>query len=105
MLSPLLLVLTIILLNYVLRKCTDGYKLYKSQEKINHLMYLDNIKLFARKRKKRIGNLNTGNEDIQSEYRDRIWHRKMRHASNEKREMTHDGANRTTKSRKSQNTQ
>ena len=32
-------------------KCTGGCKLYKSQEKINHLMYMDDIKLFAKKEK------------------------------------------------------
>ena len=35
-------------LNHILRKCTAGYKLSKSQEKINHLMYMDDIKLFAK---------------------------------------------------------
>ena len=39
------------LFSYVLRKCTAGYKLRKSQEKINHLMYIDDIKLFATKEK------------------------------------------------------
>ena len=38
-------------LNYILRKCTDGYKLRKSQEKIYHLMYMDDIKLFAKTEK------------------------------------------------------
>ena len=28
---------------------TAGYKLSRSQEKINHLMYMDDIKLFAKK--------------------------------------------------------
>ena len=32
-------------LNDILRKCTSGYKLTKSQEKINYLMYMDNISL------------------------------------------------------------
>ena len=35
-------------LNHIIRKCTAGYKLRKSQEKINHLMYMDDIKLFAK---------------------------------------------------------
>ena len=35
-------------LNHMLRKCTGGYKLSKSQETISHLMYMDNIKLFAK---------------------------------------------------------
>ena len=35
-------------LNHFLRKFTGGYKLGKSQEKINHLKYMDDIKLFAK---------------------------------------------------------
>ena len=72
-------------LNHILRKCTNGYKLSKSQEKINHLMYMDDIKLSA-KNEKEFGNPNTGGEDIQSGHRDEIWHWKMCHANYEKRE-------------------
>ena len=50
-LSPLLFIIVMIPLNYILRKCTAGYKLSKSQEKINHLKYVDNIKLFAKNEK------------------------------------------------------
>ena len=32
-------------LNHILRKCTARYKLSKSQEKISHQMYMDDIKL------------------------------------------------------------
>ena len=39
-----------------------GYKLHKSQENINHLMYIDDIKLFAKNEKEL--NPNTGSEDI-----------------------------------------
>ena len=35
-------------LNHILRKCTAGYKLSRSQEQINRLMYTDDIKLFAK---------------------------------------------------------
>ena len=38
-------------LNHILRKCTAGYKLSKLQGKINHLMYMDDIKLFAKNEK------------------------------------------------------
>ena len=38
-------------LNHMLRKCTAGYKLSRSQEKINCLMYKDEIKLFAKNEK------------------------------------------------------
>ena len=50
-LSPLIFVISMILLNHILRKCTGGYKLTKSQEKINHSMYMDDIKLFAKNEK------------------------------------------------------
>ena len=38
-------------LNHILPKCTAGYKLIKSQKKINHLIYMDEIKLFAKNEK------------------------------------------------------
>ena len=47
-LSPLLFIIAMISLNHILRKCTAEYKLGKSQQKINHLMYMDGIKLFAK---------------------------------------------------------
>ena len=39
-------------LNHIFRECTAGYKLSRSQEKINHLMYMDDIKLFLKNEKK-----------------------------------------------------
>ena len=42
-LSPLLSVIAMMPLNHILRKCTGGYKVTKSQEKINHLIYMCNI--------------------------------------------------------------
>ena len=50
-LSPLLFIIAMMPLNYILRKCTAGYKLTRSQEKISHLMYMDDIKLFAKNEK------------------------------------------------------
>ena len=47
-LSPLVFIIAVMPLNHILRKCPAGYKLSRSQEKINHLMYLDDIKLFAK---------------------------------------------------------
>ena len=38
-------------LNHILRKYTDERKLTKSLEKPNHLMYMDDIKLFAKNKK------------------------------------------------------
>ena len=47
--QPLLLFISVIMpLNDKLRKCTAGYKLSKPQVKINHLIYMDDINLFAK---------------------------------------------------------
>ena len=50
-LSPLIFIIAMMPLNYILRKFTAGYKLSRSQEKINHLMYMDDINLFAKNEK------------------------------------------------------
>ena len=50
--SPLLFVIAMIPLSHVLRKFAAGYKLSKTREKINHLMYMDDIKLFVNNEKK-----------------------------------------------------
>ena len=47
-LSLLLFIIAMMPLNHMLRKCTAGYKLSKSQGKINHLMYMDDFKLTAK---------------------------------------------------------
>ena len=46
-LSPSLFIIAMMPLNHTLRKCTARYKLNRSQEKINHLMYMGDIELFA----------------------------------------------------------
>ena len=40
-------------LNYILRKCTVGYKLNKSQEKIHPLMCMEGIELFVKNGKEK----------------------------------------------------
>ena len=50
-LSPLLFIIAMMPLKHILRKCAAEYKLSRSQEKINHLMYMDDIKLFAKNEK------------------------------------------------------
>ena len=37
--------------NHILRKCTAGYKLSRSQENVNHLIYMDDIKLSGKNEK------------------------------------------------------
>ena len=49
--SPLLFIIAVMPLNHILRKCSAGYKLSRSQEKINHLIYMDDLKLFAKNEK------------------------------------------------------
>ena len=59
---------------------------------------MEDIKLLANNEKKE--SPCTGCENIQSRYRDEIWHRKMCPAYNEKCETTHDQDNGTSKSGK-----
>ena len=74
-LSPLLYVIAMMPVNHIVRICTAGYKLSKSQEKINHLMSMD-IKLFAKNENELETLIQT--ENIQLRYSHRIWNRKMR---------------------------
>lgn len=46
-LSPLLFVVTMIPLTLILRKCEAGY-IYANNTKLNHLLFLDDLKLYAR---------------------------------------------------------
>ena len=50
-LSPLLFITAMMPLNHILRKCAAGYKLGRSQEKVNYLMYMDDINIFAKNEK------------------------------------------------------
>ena len=50
-LSPLLFIIAMMPLNHILRKCAAGNKLSRSEEKINHLIYMDDIELFAKNEK------------------------------------------------------
>ena len=60
------------------------------------------IKIFCQKRK-RIVNSNTICDNIQSRYRNGIWHRKICHACNKKLQTTHIGRIRTSKLSSHQN--
>ena len=66
-------------------------------------MYMDDIKLFARKWK-RIGESNTNNKNIQLDNRNGIWHGKISYTHNQKWKKTNNGRNKTAKLRKKQNT-
>ena len=94
-LSPLLFAIVMMSLNAIFRKCTSGQNPRKLQGKNPQLHVHGRYQTVWQKRK-RIGNLNTDCDNIQSRYRNGVWQRKMRHASNEKRERD----NGTAKSRK-----
>ena len=81
-----------------LRKCTAGHKLHKLQEK-NQLTYVYGRHQTLCKKWKRIWNPNSGRDGIQWLLKDRIWHRKMSLAHNEKRKTINDRRNKITKSR------
>ena len=47
-LSPLLFIIAMMPLNHIFRECAAEYKHSRSQEKINHIMYMDDFKLFVK---------------------------------------------------------
>ena len=57
------------------------YKFTKSQEKFKYLMYMNEIKPFSKKLK-RSGESGRNNKNIQPQYGNGIWHRKICHAHN-----------------------
>ena len=67
-LSQSLFVVAMVPLHHILRECMIENKFTKSQEKINHLRYMDDIKLFAKKKKKWkiTWDSDTNNKNIQS---------------------------------------
>ena len=50
-LSPLLFVLALIPLSLILRRAKAAYELSESKEKINHLLFMDDLKLYSRSEK------------------------------------------------------
>ena len=47
-LSPLVFVLALILLSLILRKAKTAYEFSERKEKINHLLFMDDLKLYSR---------------------------------------------------------
>ena len=50
-LSPLMFVLALIPLSLILRKANAAYESSESQEKINHLLFMDDLQLYNRSEK------------------------------------------------------
>ena len=46
--SPLLFVIALIPLALILRKCKNGYNFSRTKDKTNHLLYMDDLKIFAK---------------------------------------------------------
>ena len=94
-LALLLLIVAMVLLSYILRKCTGGYKFTSSKDKINRLKCTDGIKLFEKKNERDleilIQAIRINGQEIGMEF----LHRKMCHAYNEKQEKTNYGKKRT----------
>ena len=88
-------------LNYILRKCTGDYKFRKSQEKINHFIYVDDIKVFVKNERE----LETLIQIINClDGRIRFLDYKICHVDDKKGKKRNNGRNKTTKSGKYQNT-
>ena len=50
-LSPFVFVLALITLSLILRKAKAAYEFSESNEKINHLLFMDDLKLYSRREK------------------------------------------------------
>ena len=51
-LSPLVYVLVLIPLSLILRKAKAGYEFSESKENINHLLFMDDLRLYSRSEKR-----------------------------------------------------
>ena len=74
-LSPLLFVVTMTPLTLILRKCEVGY-IYANNTKLNRLLFLDDLKLYARN-ENRLDSLMQNSENNQQGHWYEVWHRKM----------------------------
>ena len=70
-LSPLLFVIALVPLTTILNSLKSGYKIPQTQTKINHLLYMDDLKLYTNTQKQLTSMLNTVNtftKDIKMEF-------------------------------------
>lgn len=61
-LSPMLFVLALIPVKILLKKKKDGYELGKNDIKINHLLFMDDLKLYGKNEKQLNSLIQTANE-------------------------------------------
>ena len=74
-LSPLVFVLALISLSLILRKAKAGYEFSGSKVKINHLLFMDDLKLYSRNEKEL--DLLVQTVCIFSKDRNGVWYRKV----------------------------
>lgn len=74
-LSLLLFVVSMIPLTLILRKCEAGY-MYTNKTKINHLLFMDDLKLYPRSESQL--DSETGTENIQQRHQNENWDRRVR---------------------------
>lgn len=74
-LSLLLFVVSMIPLTLILRKCEAGY-MYTNKTKINHLLFMDDLKLYPRSESQL--DSETGSENIQQRHQNENWDRRVR---------------------------
>ena len=70
-LSPLVFVLALILLSLILRKTKAAYEFSENKEKINHLLFMDDLKLYSRSEKgldSLVQTVRIFSEDIEMEF-------------------------------------
>ena len=84
-LSPLLFVLALMPLTLVLRKVKAGYNLENGLPTINHLLFMDDLKLYGKKQKPG-WYIATVCPSSQWRHQNGIWNRKMRRPGHEEEE-------------------
>ena len=83
-LSPLVFVLALIPISLILRKVKAAYEFSESKEKINHLLFTDDLKLYSRSDKGLDSLVQTVR--VFREDRNGVWYRKVCYVSNGERE-------------------
>ena len=74
-LSPLVFVRRLIPLSLILRKAKAAYEFSGSKEKINHLLFMDDLKLYSKSEKEL--------DSFQRRNRNGVWNRKISYVNDE----------------------
>ena len=82
-LSSLLFVVCLLPLTHILRDAAPGYHLASNGQKVNHLLFIDDLKLYASNEKSLESLIQTAH--VFSNDRDRIWSGKMCSIDNKER--------------------